>query len=401
MIPASASELRRHWPVILACFCIAVFAWGFGFYGHAIYLAELRASNGWPATTITAATTTMYLGGAVSMPWIHAAMTRFGPRVVLGTGFVLLGCGAIGFGTAIAPWHLYAAAVPMAVGWASCTGTAIATTMGFWFDRDRPLALSLALNGASAAGFIVAPLLVQLSQSFGLARAVPWTVIAFWCALVPILLLCVRRPPARAMPGQGAGTATLDERPAFASKAEALRSRHVWAVTTPFALALSAQVGFIVHMVSFLLPSLGPSGTSLAVSVASVAAMAGRIGAGLVINRLPHRGFSALSFLVQAVGLGLMLVCPDRTWALFLGCLLFGASVGNVITLPAIVIQREFAARAYGMLVGLNGAIGQFTLALGPILFGVMRDWAGDYTSVLLLCVTLQAVAAWLILRRV
>ena len=343
----------------------------------------------------------MYLGGAVTMPWIHAAMTRFGPRAVLGTGFGLLGCGAIGFGTATAPWQLYAAAIPMAIGWASCTGTAIATTMGFWFDRDRPLALSLALNGASAAGFIVAPLLVQLSQSTGLARAVPWTVIAFWCALVPILLLCVGRPPARSAPGQGAGAATQDERPAFASKAQALRSRHVWSVTAPFALALSAQVGFIVHMVSFLLPSLGPTGTSAAVSLASAAAMVGRIGAGLIINRLPHRGFSAASFLVQAAGLGLMLVCPGQAWALFLGSLLFGASVGNVITLPAIVIQREFAATAYGLLVGLNGAVGQFTLAIGPILFGVMRDLAGHYGPVLVLCMTLQSLAAWLILRRV
>ena len=40
---APASEFRRGWPVVLACFCTAVFAWGFGFLGF------------WgPSTTLTA-----------------------------------------------------------------------------------------------------------------------------------------------------------------------------------------------------------------------------------------------------------------------------------------------------------------------------------------------------------
>lgn len=392
------AELRRFWPVILACFCIAVFAWGFGFYGHAVYLAQLRALHGWPASVITAATTGMYLGGALTMPWIHAAMTRFGPRAVLGGGIVLLGLGAIGFATASAPWHLFASALPMALGWAASTGTAIATTMAFWFDRRRPLALSLALNGASASGFIVAPLLVTLSQAFGLGSAVSWSVAVSWCVLLPVLLFGIGPPRVRSGAARTM-TEPVDPKPAFLRKPDALRDRHFWSVALPFALALSAQVGFIVHMVSFLLPVLGPGGTSAAVSLASLAAMAGRIGAGFVIDRLHQRGFSAVSFAVQAVGLGLMLAAPNRVEALFAGSLLFGASVGNVITLPAIVIQREFAARSFGLLVGLNGAVGQCTLAIGPILFGVMRDMSGDYASVLVLCMALQTTAAVLVLR--
>ncbi len=169
----------------------------------------------------------------------------------------------------------------------------------------------------------------------------------------------------------------------------------------PFALALAAQVGFIVHMVAFLMPALGPAGTSQAVALASVAAMLGRIGAGLVIDRLPQRGFSALSFLVQALGLLLLFLWPAGGWTLYLGSVLFGLSVGNVITLPAIVLQREFASRSFGLLVGLNGAIGQFTLSIAPVLFGLMRDLAGHYGPVLILCITLQVLAAWLIRRPV
>src|SRR4051794_23957295 len=41
------SELRRGWPAIAACFCVAVFAWGFGFYGQAVFLSELHRMHGW------------------------------------------------------------------------------------------------------------------------------------------------------------------------------------------------------------------------------------------------------------------------------------------------------------------------------------------------------------------
>ncbi|MGE0420278.1 MAG: MFS transporter [Acetobacteraceae bacterium] len=400
MPPLAHDEIRRFWPVILACFCMAVFAWGFGFYGQSVYLAELRRLHGWSSANITSATTGMYLGGAILMPFIHGAMRRYDARAVLVGGTLLLGVGACGFARATAVWHLYAAAMAMAAGWAATTGTAIATVLSFWFDHRRGLAISLALNGASASGFIVAPALVNLSQAIGLRTAVPIAVVTGWCVLVPLLLFCISRQPSR-LTAAVATDAAADPRPAFDQKADVLRDARFWSVAAPFALALAAQVGFIIHMVAFLIPTLGPAGTGFAVSLASLAAMLGRIALGLVIDRLHQRATSAISFASQAVGLALMLLWPGQPWAMYGGCLLFGASVGNVITLPAILIQREFAARSFGLLIGLSGATGQFTLALGPALFGVLRDLAGSYGPVLGLCIGLQLTAAALVLRRV
>ena len=50
----------------------------------------------------------------------------------------------------------------MALGWAFTTVTAIATTLSYWFERRRGFALTLALNGASAGGFTIAPLLARV-----------------------------------------------------------------------------------------------------------------------------------------------------------------------------------------------------------------------------------------------
>jgi MFS family permease len=167
--------------VILACFCVAVFAWGFGFYGQSVYVAELRKLHGWPTSAITAATTVFYLSGAILMPFVGNVLARLGPRITLLCGAALLGGGACLFGGAFALWQLFPAALVMAADWAATTGTAIALTLAFWFQARRGLAISLAVNGASASGFLVAPILVQLSTALGLRLALPVAVI---CGLV-------------------------------------------------------------------------------------------------------------------------------------------------------------------------------------------------------------------------
>ena len=78
----------------------------------------------------------------------------------------------------------------------------------------------------------------------------------------------------------------------------------------PFALAIATQVGFILHMVALPLPLLGPTGSSLAVTGASLAAMVGRLRLGVVIHRLPSRRVAAICFVSQACGLGLVLAFP-------------------------------------------------------------------------------------------
>jgi predicted MFS family arabinose efflux permease len=388
------TEFRRGWPAVLACFCVAVFAWGFGFYGQAVFLAELHRLHGWPASTIGAATTVFYLGGALLMPFIQQTLDRTGARALLIAGVLLLGLGAAGFCSAVAPWQLFVAGLVMAAGWAASSGPAIATILALWFDQRRGFAISLALNGASASGFTIAPLLVHLSQTIGLQRAVVATVLAGWIILIPIILWCARpRPGARAPAVQAASTHA-------GGRAGSLRSWHFWSVALPFALAIAAQVGFIVHMVAFLLPLLGVAGTGAAVMCSSLAAMAGRLGLGAVIDRLPRRATTAVCFASQACGLALLLVMPHSAAAIYLGIALFGLSVGNVITLPAVIVHVEFSAASFGLVIGLSGAISQFALALAPGAFGILHDMTGNYDAVLLVCIALQLLGSGLVLSR-
>jgi cyanate permease len=169
-------------------------------------------------------------------------------------------------------------------------------------------------------------------------------------------------------------------------------------VAAPFALALAAQVGFIVHQVSFLLPHLGRDGAGIAIAATAIAAAVGRLAFAPLIDGWNQRVASAASFASQAAGLGLMLALPDRPEALYCGCVVFGLSVGNVITLPALIVQREFTPQSFGVVVGLSSMVGQAMLAFGPTLLGIARDATGSYDAAIGLCIVLQLAAAVLVL---
>ena len=386
-----ATEQRFAWPAVLACFCAAVLAWGFGFYGQSVFLAALQAANGWSTSLIATATTSYYLCGAILIALTPDLIDRFGPRTVILGGAVVMALGASALARAAAPWQMFAADLVMAAGWATTSSTAITNTLALWFDRRRGLAISLALNGASAAGFTVAPALVHLAAQVGLPLATTIAAGVLLAILAPVTMLGLRDPPLqRAARASGAPM----------RRRALLRDGRFRTIAAFYALALVAQVGFIVHQVALLTPRLGSAGAANALAAASLAAMLGRLGLGTVIDRLDQRRTAALCVTSQAVGILAILLWPDQPAVLYGGSVLVGLSVGNVITFPALIVQREFPSAAFGTVVGLANAIAQFAFAFSPALLGVVHDLAGGYGPALALCILCQLLAAAIVLKK-
>ena len=87
--------------------------------------------------------------------------------------------------------------------------------------------------------------------------------------------------------------------------------------------------------------------------------------------------------------------------AAYLASAAFGFAVGVMITLAALLIQREFPPDAFGALSGLTLAIIQTGNAFGPTIVGVLRDATGGYTTPIVVCIALEIAAAALLLIRI
>jgi len=383
------------WRIVAVCFLVATFGWGLGFYGQSVYLAELHRSRGWPASLISGGTTFFYLFGALVVVFVSDAIRRFGPRNCLLAGISAMALAAVAIGQVTEPWQLYVADALLAFGWAGTSLAVITNTLSLWFEQRRGMAISLALNGASFGGIAGVPLMVLAIGRFDFAGAMLCVAIVMIGLLVPVVLLLVGTPPLHARAAAVTGNA-----PSSAQiRARAFRDIGFLTIAVAFALVLFAQVGFIVHLIAFLDPAIGREHAGIAVAVLTAMAVAGRVLFSTVIDRLDQRLASALSFLSQAVALAILINAHNEV-VLIAACALFGFSVGNLITLPSLIVQREFDSRSFGVLISLITAINQVTYAFGPAVVGVLRDLSGSYALPFYGCMALEVVAAALIMVR-
>jgi MFS family permease len=366
-----------------------------------VFLAELVERHGWATRSVASAVTVLYLVGAALIATVGSAFERFGPRRVVLVGVAAMGLGAVGLTFVTAPWQLYVVFPVMAVGWAAMSGAALNLIVAPWFERRRGLAISLAFNGAATGGIVVAPAIVLLTGRIGFRSAVALLVALMAGVLAPLVLgLLGRGPEALGLAPDG-DPPGVRVRPVTGRVAprrrDLLRAWRFWSVSLPFALGLTAQISVIIYQVSFLRPRLGPDGAAWAVSLTSLAAVAGRLIVGLFVDRVDRRAVVAGNFLVQAAALVLMLTAPAPAF-LYVACVLFGLGVGNTTSLPSVIVQAEFPPAVFGQVVSTIIAINQFTYSFGPAILGWLRDASGSYVAPLVACLALQLAAVVILL---
>ena len=137
-----------------------------------------------------------------------------------------------------------------------------------------------------------------------------------------------------------------------------------------------AQIGFIVHQIALLEPKIGRANAGFAVSVMTFMAIAGRLGLGMVIDRFDPRRVTAVAVVSQAAAL-LIIMHFDTVPVVLAACAVFGFSVGNLITLPPLIMHREFSSASFVVVMGLSNAISGTIGSLGPAFIGLVRSWSG------------------------
>ncbi len=387
------------WSVAWAAFGLAVFAWGIGFYGPPVFLQTLHASRGWSISEISSAITLHFLLSALVIVYLREIHRRFGIGRTTFGGAVATAMGLAGWSHASESWQLLLAAIPSAVGWATTSGAALNAIVARWFERDRPKAISLAFNGASLGGVLFVPAWVFLIDRLGFQVAA-LSVAAIAIAVVTFLSARYLGPS----PANLGLTLDGAECPEPVSKAgprlsrcEIVRLPRFLTLSTAFALGLFAQIGLLTHLIVRLAPEVGVTNAGLLVSLASLSAVVGRTLAGCWIMDRDRRVAAGLNFGVQVCGV-LLLILGHGWLLLTLGCMLFGLGIGNLTSLPPLIVQKEFNRQDVVTVVALVVAINQAVFAIAPAIIGVVRDATSDYVLPFAIVAGAQLLAATIVL---
>lgn len=391
------------WKVVATAFTVAVFAWGVGFYGPSVFLNVLHQDRGWSLSVISAAITAHFLLSAAMITCLADAHRRFGLASVTRAGIVASAARILCWSLSTEPWQLFVAAALTGAGWAATSGAAINAMVSPWFNRRRAIALGHAFNGASVGGVLFTPLWVALIAWIGFVGA------AF---LVGIVMLAVLWPLAGrylAATPEGLGVAPdgdptssaaipsnrLVRQPA--SLVVLLRDRRFTTLSVAFAFGLFAQIGVIAHLVTRLAPVFGAGSAAATVSLATACAVAGRLLLGALLGNADRRLVAMANFAMQACGVTCLALGANAV-VLLLGCILFGLGIGNLVSLPPLIAQSEFAQADVPRVVALVTAINQAVFAFAPVIFGLLREVSDGYAVPFMVAVVIQVIAGLVVM---
>jgi MFS family permease len=380
-------EFQRGWPVLAACL-IGV---GLGlsplpFYTMGVFAPHLAQEFGWTTAQIMGGLSITTLAVVVSGPAAGIMAERYGTRQVALTSIILFGLAFMAMalvGNSIMQFYLLWGLISL-VG-AGTLPITFTRTVNRWFDKNRGIALGVAMTGTGIFGIFCKPYLAWIIGDYGWrAGYVALGALPLAIAL-PVCLLLFRDPPE---------AGEIGHRPAAAltgmSRGEALRSWRFWLIGFAMIIIPFCLAGPVPNLEGILRDRGFDSGTILSLTpLIGLSAIGGRLIGGLLLDRFwapavafVMLGLPAIACLILAGG------AYSPTLAALAICMI-GFALGIEYDVVAYLTSRYFGMRAYAGLYAILYVCFAIGAGVAPMIFGWLRDAGGDYAQAL----TISAIA--------
>ena len=370
----STMESPYRWVIVAAGAIMTCVAMG-AMFSLAVFLDPMSAATGWSRAGISSAMTLNFLAMALGSFGWGAASDRFGPRIVVLIGSIILGLALVLASRAQALLSFQITyGVLVGISASAFFPPMIAATTG-WFETQRSLAVSLVSLGVGVAPMTMSPLVAWLVSNNDWRTAMLVVGILSWVILIPTAFL-VRKPPQPA----AMDAAAPESGGAIQSASVAFRSPQFIVLSLVFFACCAAHSGPIFHMVSYaILCGLTPLAAVSIYSVEGLGGLGGRVIFGLLADKLGVKPVLIAGLAVQAVAIGTYIYVRElrEFYAL---ALIFGAAYGGVMPLYAVLAREYFGQAIMGTVLGAVTMVSSIGMAAGPLLGGWLYDTYGAYT---------------------
>ena len=385
---AQASEFRRGWPVVLASAVgIALGLSPIPFYEIGLIAPELAREFHWGVGTIMAGVFFMMCGSLIASPAVGFLADRFGARRVALTSIVC-------FSVCVACFSAQTGNLPLYyLNWFLMALTGAGTLPITWtrtinesFDRQKGLALGLALAGTGVSGFLLKPATGAVVAAHGWRAAFLFLGALPLLIALPLTVLCFRPI---AGPAPGVASPELKSRDGRSFR-EAVRDWRFWLIglgILPVAFAIS---GPIANLES-ILKGHGVEHTIILrdAPLLGLAVVAARIVGGWLVDRVWAPAVAFVLFTLAAAASWCLVNAPPTSGYVLFGILGVGLAAGLEFDVMSFLTARYFGPRAYGGIYGTMYAFFGLGSGIAPLVYGRAFDASRSFTGI----VTLGAAA--------
>lgn len=354
-----------------------------------LFIGPLNASTGMGIATISFALAIGQFAWGAIQPIAGACADRYGPRVVLIAGVIIMALGC-----AITPFMGSGFGLTISLGLLAAIGSgagSFSVLIGAAAQRLPPESRGTASGVINAGGsfgqFIFAPILQKLIQSIGWMGAM-WSVALMTLAALPLIGKLTndkQAPHPHVDTGMGLGSTVKSS-----LKNRSYLLLHIGFFTCGFHIAF-----LVTHLPGEVdLCGLPPAVASWSLAIIGLANIFGSLVAGSCVAKYRSKYVLALMYGSRALLIAWYLMMPRTEWTFYI----FAAGLGFtwLATVPptAAIVGKLFGTRYLSTLFGLTLLSHQIGGFLGAWLGGLAITQFGDYSWMWYADMALAAIAA-------
>ena len=367
-------RLFYGWVVVGASALIVCIGMG-SLFSLGVFLKPMADSMGWSRGAISSVALLNWIAMGLGSFFWGALSDRIGTRGVAVAGGLLLGLGLVLSSQVQALWQLYATfglMVGFAVGAFYAPLTSTATK---WFTARRGLAVALVSSGIGVGILAIAPLARALTSAWDWRVALLVLGDLAWLIIVPVALI-IREQPGDVGAGAMGGAAGAGRE---YSTREVLAAPQFWAIAVTHFACCAAHSGPIFHMVTHATDQgIGAMAAATALGVSGLSSILGRIGGGVLADRVGAKPTLVAGLALQAAMIVLYLFVQDVVPFYGLS-IAFGVAYGGVMPLYALVTREYFGEKVMGTAYGGVFLVSTLGMGIGSFAGGVLYDRLGSY----------------------
>ncbi len=372
--------------IVFVAFSLQIFGWGIA-NSFGVFFKSFEADFGWSRAVISSAMSFSLLVAGISGILQGRLNDRFGPRLLMTGGGILLGAGYLLMSRVSTMWEYYLyCTVIIGIG-ISGTDIVLLSTTARWFVKKRSTITGVIKVG-TGVGMLIMPLFInRLITDYGWRTTFLILGGIILIGYVSLSQYLVRDPARMGLSPDGSRNGNLMERASvevgLAIK-EAIRTRQWWTICVSYSFVMFAVITVLFHIIPHAM-DLGISSSNAANVLATVGAVsiAGRFVMGAAGDKIGTKSALVICFLCLTIGL-IWLQLSDRLWMLLLFAVIHGFAHGGFFTLISPLLADLFGTRSHGVIFGLVFSISTVGSAIGPVVAGYMFDRTASYDIIFL-----------------
>jgi MFS family permease len=385
---AQPGKLFYGWIVLSAAFLIIMIGIG-TMFSSGVFLIPLQEEFGWSRSEISLASFLNWIAFGLFSFLCGTLSDRIGTRRVVIFGGAILGLGLILAGLTRQIWQLYLTFGLLGGMGVGAIYVPLSATATRWFTSNRGLALAIVSGGNGTGILAIAPFARYLISTYDWATAFVVMGVLSWAVILPAALLVRNSPAEMGSQAYGSGDEVgvnpaprkvVHEYDAMRG-GEAARTPTFWLIALTHFCCCAAHSGPIFHMTSFAMDMGIPKmAAATLLGLSGLTSVAGRVGTGVVADRIGARTTLTTMLSLQALGIVLYL-WAGPLWTFMALAVVFGVGYGGVMPLFAILTRQYFGDRVMGTMYGAVFGISAIGMGIGSYLGGFFFDLSGAYVG--------------------